>query len=83
MNIYLIQNNLKDDSTLVEKIKTLGVWSKYFPNTILVKSELTSQQLYEKISPGFEKDWIFIVEISKTNFWGIMPTSVWDWIKKP
>ena len=81
-HIYNIQSNIKDDSIFIEKVKSLGVWLKYFPNGIIVKSELSAQQIYEKISIGYETEWIFISEINKSNYWGVLPKTAWDWIKK-
>ena len=79
--IYIIQNNLKDDAALLERIKVLGEWLKYFPGSVLLKSELSAHQIYDKISVGYETERIFIIELYKKNFWGVMPKSVWPWLE--
>jgi len=80
-HIYIIQTNLKDDSIFLEKVKSLGAWQKYFPNSIIIKSALTSHQVYQNISVGYENNWILITEITKSNFYGMMPKEIWDWLR--
>jgi hypothetical protein len=81
-HIYIIQNNLKDDSIFIERVKSLGSWLKYFPNSIILKSELSAKEIYEKLSIGFETDWILITEFNKASYWGMLPKVAWEWINK-
>jgi len=80
-HIYSIQYSLKDDSILLERIKSLGIWMSYFPNNIFVKSTLEAREVYNKISVGYETDRILIIEVVKTSYWGVMPKDVWEWLK--
>lgn len=81
--VYIIQFSVvKDEAILVERIKALGRWMSYFSNSIIVESGLTStKEIYEKISLGFEKDRILIIELKKTSYWGVMPQDAWNWLK--
>lgn len=80
--IYIIQYKIKDDSIILERIKSLGTWMEYFPKSLVIESELTAKEIYEKISVDYENEWILIMELNKTNYWGIMPQEAWDWITK-
>lgn len=80
--IYLIQYDSKDDSVLIDRIKSLGTWMNYFPKSWIIESNLSSKQIYNNISAGFEKDRILIMQLEKSNYWGVMPKEAWDWISK-
>jgi hypothetical protein len=79
--LYLIQYTLKNDPILVPRIKTLGTWMNYFPQSWIVKTHLNAQEIYEKISVDLEKDRILIMELDKINYWGIMPKEAWNFLK--
>ena len=78
--IYLIQHNVETE-VLNNRIKALGVWTKYFSDNWLVESELSAKEIYNKISEGFENKNIFVVELDLNNYWGRMNTKVWDFIR--
>lgn len=80
--IYLIQHNIIDDSVFQERIKTLGTWMSYFPKSWIVESDLKAADIYKIISQDYEKQWILIMELNKTNYWGVMPNEAWDWLTK-
>ena len=80
--IYIIQYDVKEDSVIKDRIKTLGTWMNYFPKSWVIESDLTAKQIYDKISVDYEKDRFFIMELNKNNYWGVMPKEAWDWIKK-
>jgi hypothetical protein len=80
--IYLIQTSIKDREAFNEKIKSLGTWLKYFSDNWIVESTMSAHEIYDKLSVGYEKGDIFIVELSKTNYWGRMNTKVWDYFKE-
>lgn len=80
--IYLIQYKVKEDSVLKERIKSLGAWMHYFESSWIVASSLTAKQIYEKISVDYDKERFLIMELSKENYWGVLPRDAWDWIAK-
>lgn len=79
--IYIIQYDVKDDSILKERIKSLGTWMNYFPKSWVVESNLSAKEIYGKISVDFEKDRILIMELQKSNYWGVLPKKAWEWIQ--
>lgn len=80
--IYLIQSSIKDNEAFTDRIKSLGSWLKYFSANWVVESSLNAHQIYDKLSSGYEKDSIFVIELDKTNYWGRMNTKVWDYFKE-
>ncbi len=80
---YIIQFTVKDESVLVDRIKALGRWMTYFPSSIVVESNLSPKEIYDKISVGFEKDRILILQLVQAKYWGVMPKEAWDWLKTP
>ena len=80
--IYFIQYDSKDDSILIDRIKSLGTWMNYFPKSWVIESNLSAKQIYENISAGYEKDRILIMELNKGNYWGVMPKEAWNWISE-
>lgn len=81
-HIYIIQYVIKEDSIIKERIKSLGTWMNYFPKSWIIESSLSAKDIYEKISIDYEKDRILIMELNKTNYWGVMPKEAWDWFQK-
>jgi hypothetical protein len=79
---YLIQTNILDDDTFNDRIKSLGIWLKYFSTNWIVETTLSSKEIYEKLSSGHEKDNIFIMELNIENYYGRMNTKVWDYLKE-
>ncbi len=79
--IYLIQYKVSDDSILKDRIKSFGSWMNYFGHSWIIQSDLSAQAIYNKLSVGYAKDSIFIIELDPSNYWGRMDTKVWDWLK--
>lgn len=79
--IYIIQYDLSDNQVFEPRVKSLGDWVKYFSDNWIVSSELSSKEIYEKISEGYENKSIFIMELNPTNYYGRMNTKVWDFLK--
>lgn len=80
--IYLIQYNIVEDSVIINRIKSLGNWIQYFGKSWLVKSNLSAKEIYEKLSVDYPKESFVILEVSKSNYWGMMDPKLWDWIKE-
>jgi len=81
--IYLVQFKIGTDLMLENRIKSISNnWIKYFETNYIIESELNPPQIYERLKVGFEETSVFIIEISKTNYYGRMNTSVWEWLKQ-
>lgn len=79
--IYLIQSKVQENQTFENRIKSLGSWIKYFDTNWIIESELSSSEIYKKLSIGFENESMFIIELDKSNFFGRMNTKVWDYLQ--
>ncbi len=74
--------SLKDNTIIQDRIKQLGDSFNLFPCNWIVYSELTAQQLYDKISSEeFSNESIFIVKLDISSYWGRMNKSLWAWLK--
>lgn len=80
--LYTIQYDIKTEDKIVERIKSLGPWMKYFPNGMIVATTLSPKEIYERISIDYPTSRILIFEVNKTGFYGRLPTEAWDWLKK-
>jgi hypothetical protein len=79
---YLIQTSIKENEVFSSRIKSLGIWLKYFSNNWIIESHLSAQEIYNNLSFGFERESIFVIEVNAHNYWGRMNTKVWDYLKK-
>lgn len=79
--VYLIQYSISDNSIFESRVKSLGDWVKYFSDNWIVSSELSSKQIYEKITEGYENTSILVIELHTSNYYGRMNTKVWDFFK--
>jgi hypothetical protein len=85
MNKYLITYDLRDKtrdySGLYLAIKTLGPWSHYIDSTWIVKTSLTSQDIWSKLGTHILKtDYLLIVKIDSTDKFGWLPSDAWNWL---
>ena len=79
--IYLIQFKNSDAFVFESKVKTLGIWVKYFDDTWIVESSLTAKEIYDKLSVGNSDKSIFIIQLDLSNYWGRMNSKLWDYLK--
>lgn len=80
---YIIQYDIDDDEILKDRIKELWPWINYFPKSFIVSSDSEkAKEIYDKISTGYDKNRILIIELVKDNYWGVMPTKAWEWLKE-
>jgi hypothetical protein len=80
--LYLIQYR-NHNVSLEEKIKSLGSWIKYFSDNWIVESELSSKDIYGKLSFENDKNSLLIIELKEgSNFYGRMNPKVWEYLKK-
>lgn len=81
--IYLIQYKKGTDVMFENRIKSISNnWIKYFDDNFIVESELKPSEIYDKLKIGFEETSILVIEISRSNYYGRMNTSLWDWLKQ-
>lgn len=86
MNKYLITYDLKNKSiknyeSLYIAIKTIGTWWHYLDSTWILKTNLTSKQIYEKLASNLlTNDHILIVKIESNDKWGWLPADAWTWL---
>ncbi|WP_300381643.1 hypothetical protein [Clostridium sp.] len=74
-------SNTRDDYDIVAIIKTLGSWANFMPDSYLVKSEFSAEEIANKIEsvliPG---DLLFVTKVAKDDVASLTPGVV-DWIK--
>ncbi len=79
--IYLIQFKNSDAFVFESKVKTLGIWVKYFDDNWIVESSLRAKEIYDKLSVGNSDKSIFIIQLDLSNYWGRMNSKLWDYLK--
>ena len=81
--IYIvIVNSEVNIDILWDRIKRIGPTYTIFENSWLVSSTETAKQIYENlIEDNSNSTFIFVTEIDKANYYGIMNSTLWDWIK--
>ncbi len=79
--IYLIQFNNNNSILFENKVKALGSWIKYFGDNWIVESNLSSKEIFNKLSVGNEDKNIFIIQLDSSNYWGRMNSKLWDYLK--
>lgn len=82
MKVYLVQFTNPDKIIFEPRIKQLGEWVKYFDDNYFVASQLNAVQVFEYLTDGYENKSLIIIEVSTTNYYGLMNTKVWDILKK-
>lgn len=87
-NTYLISyehdETFHDYAPLIEKIKSFDDWCHPLYPIWFVKTELTANQIYEKIKPLLrDKDRVFIMNIIETSDrQGYLSKNFWNWLRK-
>lgn len=70
----------RDDYDIVGTIKSLGAWANFMPDSYLVKTEASADEISKKINVYLEeKDLLFVTEVTKDNVASLTPGVV-DWI---
>lgn len=80
--LYIIQFDIKNNEKIIERIKSLGSWMKYFPQSIIISSDLGPKEIYDRLSVDYENERILVFELNKTQYYGRLPTEAWDWLKE-
>lgn len=80
--LYLVQYDIKNEDKIVERIKALGPWMKYFSQGMIVASSLSPKQIYDHVSIDYPTEKILVFELNKTKYFGRLPTEAWDWLRE-
>ncbi len=86
MKKYLITYNLKTQNWnyngFFNALKSIGPWWHYIDSTWIIKTNLSSNEIYNRIAPGLlsTQDYILIVEINNKDKYGWLPKDAWDWL---
>lgn len=72
----------RDDYEITSRIKSLGAWAHFMPDSFLVKTSLTAQEILAQLKEHVEdKDMIFVVKVDKDAVASLTP-GVIEWINK-
>lgn len=75
-------HEVRDDYEVVGTIKTFGAWASVMPDSYLVKSELSAEEMKEKIMEHLEeRDILLITKIDGTDSSSSIPQAI-EWINK-
>ena len=70
----------RDDYDIVSTIKSLGAWANFMPDSYLVKTNISANEISEKIKPFLESgDLLFVTKVCKDTVASLTPGVV-DWI---
>jgi hypothetical protein len=86
--VYNISYDLKKEGQKYEELHKAikgasnnDTWMHYLESTWIIKSYLSSTQIYEKLEPFIDSnDRIIIMEVTK-NYYGFLPKDAWPYLK--
>lgn len=88
MAVYMITYDLnkkgQDYENVIQAIKdaSTGIWCSFWKSSYLIKSNLTVQQVSDKITPHLDgNDTLLVIEV-KQNYQGWLSNDQWEYIKK-
>lgn len=86
MNILLVifNKDIENPDVFKDRIKTLGEIFYVFDNMVLVETDNSTKEAYEKLSiDAYEKSSMLILYIRNEmlGFWGRMNTQLWSWLE--
>lgn len=81
---YDLKQPERNYDTMYEAIKQCGTaWWHYLESVWIVNTHSTPQECYNRIKPNMDdNDYLFIVDITKQNRQGWLPTKAWEWLKE-
>ncbi len=88
MSAYLIAYDLKSPgqnySNVIQAIKDSSIcWCTYWKSSYLIKSNLSADQITDKVKPYLDSnDRFFVAEASTTNYQGWLSEKEWKFIKE-
>lgn len=72
----------RDDYEITGRIKELGAWAHFMPTSFLLRSELSANEILDKLKNYLEeRDLLFVTEVSKENVASLTPGVV-EWINR-
>ncbi len=82
--IYYITYDYNDKSETIESTLTsmMDAWFSFFDNQWLIKTSMSSKQLYNLIQNEEEPFSLLILRIRIDEYWGWLPQNAWDWLDK-
>lgn len=85
MNILLVIYNkdIENPDVFKDRIKTLGETFYIFDNMVLVETDYSTKEAYEKLSmDAYEKSSMLILYVRNEmlGFWGRMNVKLWTWL---
>ena len=71
----------RDDYDIVATIKSLGAWANFMPDSYLLKTDVSANEISEKIKAFLQpNDLLFVTKVDKDDVASLTPDVV-DWIK--
>lgn len=75
-------HHYRDDYEITANIKTLGSWAHFMPTSFLLKSELSADEILNKLKNTVEaEDLIFVTKVNKDSVASLTPNVI-EWINK-
>ena len=84
MITYDLNNSGKNYEDVIKAIKeaSTGAWCTYWKSTYLIKSNLTANQVSEKITPFLDNDDRMIVVQAQKSYQGWLSEKEWEYIRE-
>lgn len=71
----------RDDYDIITTIKSLGAWANFMPDSYLLKTDVSANEISEKIKAFLQpNDLLFVTKVDKDDVASLTPGVV-DWIK--
>lgn len=84
--IYAINYDLnkpgQDYDDLYKAIKGCGAWWHHLGSTWLVDTNLTANQIWNRLAPAADKNDSFLIIGVTQEYSGWLPQKAWDWINE-
>ena len=82
---YKISSSERDYTPLYDKIKSLGTWFYYIDSFWLLQptSLESAREIYDQLIPyiyGGDYDYILVMRAIKSDYFGWLPNTAWEWI---
>lgn len=88
MAVYMVTYDLNnpgqryDDVIQAIKEASTGVWCTYWESSYLIQSNLSVQQVFDRIAPHLDSnDKLLIIEV-KENYQGWLENNQWEYIRE-
>jgi hypothetical protein len=78
---YTLKTPGKDVTLLSRGLSSFPKSLKCLENTWLIGTEDTPKEIYNKLKLFFDQGDRFIIFQAEKNYWGLLPTSSWEWVE--